>query len=64
VTDDDRVVHLNASRMVRWAKKVGAQEFGFYVVIDGDRIVIPLSLTEDETDPGPEPSPEPETPPL
>lgn len=37
-----------------WAYETNAEEFGFYMVVKGSRIVIPLSLTADEP-------PEPET---
>jgi hypothetical protein len=42
--------------LVDWARKLGAEEVGFYCVIGSARIVIPISLTEDEL-----PAPEPES---
>lgn len=39
--------------LIDWARQIGAQEFGVYIVFDdGHRIVIPLSLTADDL-PGP-----------
>jgi hypothetical protein len=64
VSDDHVNEHLNASSLIWWAQQVGAEEYGFYVVIGGARMVFPLSLTADETGPSSESLPEPETPPL
>lgn len=31
--------------LIEWAEKVGADEYGFYMVTGGARTVIPLNLT-------------------
>jgi len=41
--------------VLQWALRVGAEEVGLYLVVDGSRVVVPLSLTADEP-PGPEPA--------
>lgn len=44
--------------LIVWARSIGAQEFGVYIVIKGSRIVIPLSLTEADL-PAPQTGPTP-----
>lgn len=46
------------TRLRIFAERIGAEEFGFYFIIDGERIVIPLSLTADDL-PGPATAPPP-----
>lgn len=46
----------SVSRLATWCAALDTQEFGLYIVIDGNYTAIPISWTEDETDPA-DPSP-------
>jgi hypothetical protein len=56
------------TRLRLFAERIGAEEYGFYFIIDGERVVVPFSLTtieqpEPTTAPSPPPAdPRPESP--